>query len=891
MSNAPRTPRQARLLAPRPQAEVDDELAFHLERRIQDYIAQGMDPAMARAAALERFGDLDGVRSECTQLLEDDRRATARRDWFDDLRQDLRFGLRAAVRAPLFSLLAILTLALGIGANTAVFGVVKSVLLDALPYQDSDRLVRVYGRLLDGSNDRGPLSAGTVTDIAQRQRSFASVGAFASNVGEVVLAGTDLPSVVKVQWVEPRLLRTLGVAVVVGRAFHEDDAAPDTAAVVMLTHGAWQRLFAGDRGAIGRTVRINGIPRTVVGILPRRFVGPAGEAELYFPLSLRRYLAHPVRARGSGWLGLVGRMKPGVTWEAANRELVAIAADLAREYPKDNSYVTMTTVPLRDAMVGDTRAPLLVLMASAGLVLIIACANLAGALLSRTLSRRKEFAVRIALGAGRGRLVRQLLTEATLLAVVGGAVGIALAAGGLAVLRGLALPALPAYADLSLDPGALLFTSALALSTGLAFGLVPALSVRRANVQSTLRDETRGTSESRRSRQLRGVLVAGQIALSVSLLAGAGLLARSLWAMITAPPGFNPDDVLTVGVQLPPARYPDERARARFFEQFVERLRGLPGVTNVATTSALPTRVLGRNGVFIVGAPPPADGAVQFVLYASVSDEYFRTLGIPLKSGRVFGPQDGGNTAPTLVISEGMARRFWPNGGALGARVRLGPDPSSTPFTIVGIVGDVRNDPARPDAESITYASSRRDPWGSLGTVTVAIRTAADLVAMLKPIQSEVRAIDPEVALYNATTLQATMASSLSSRRLPVVLMMAFGGLALLLASVGVYAMFASMAAAREREFGVRVALGSSRGAIAALVLRQGAAWMAAGLAGGAVGVAFVARFIRDLLYGVRPFDPIAVGAAVVTLLFCATIALLLPVRRATRADPISVLR
>ena len=891
MSNAPRAPRQARLLAPRPQAEVDDELAFHLERRIQDYIAHGMDPAAARAAALERFGDLDSVRTECTQLLEDDRRATARRDWFDDLRQDLRFGVRGAVRAPLFSVLAIVTLALGIGANTAVFGVVKSVLLDALPYQDSDRLVRVYGRFLDGSNDRSPLSAGTVADIAQRQRSFTSVGAFAGLVGEAVLAGTDLPSVVKVQWVEPRLLRTLGVAAAVGRTFQENDAASDTTTVVMLTHGAWQRLFAGDRGAVGRTVRINGIPRTVVGILPRRFVGPTGEAEVYFPLSLRRYLADPVRARGSGWLALVGRLVPGVTLEAANRELVAIASDLAREYPKDNRYVSVTALPLQDAMVGDTRAPLLVLMASAGLVLIITCANLAAALLSRTLSRRKEFAVRMALGAGRGRLVRQLLTEATLLAVAGGAVGIALAAAGLAVLRGLALPALPAYADLSLDPGALVFTSALALCTGLAFGLAPALSVRRSNVQSTLRDETRGTSESSRSRQLRGVFVAGQIALCVSLLAGAGLLARSLWAMMTAPPGFNPDGVLTVGVQLPPARYPDEQPRARFFEELVHRLRGLPGVTAVATSSALPTQVLGRNGVFIVGAPPPADGTVQFVLYASVSDEYFRTFEIPLKSGRVFGPQDGGDSPPTLIISEGMARRFWPNGGALGARVRLGPDPSSTPFTIVGIVGDVRNDPARPDAESITYASSRRDSWGSLGTVTVAIRTPGDPLAMLKSVQRTVSAIDPEVALHNATTLQATVASSLSSRRLPVVLMMAFGGLALLLASVGVYAMFASMAAAREREFGVRVALGSSRGAIAALVLRQGATWMMVGLAGGAVGMRIVARFIRDLLYGVRPFDPIALGAAVGILGFCATIALLLPVRRATRADPISVLR
>jgi predicted permease len=880
--------RGARPFPARPQAEVDDELTFHLEQRVRDYVARGMDPEAARAAALARFGDLNGVRRECAQMLDDDRRAARRRDWRDDLRQDLRFGMRSALHAPLFSLLAVVTLALGIGANAAVFGVVKSVLLDALPYADADRLVRVYGRFLDGSNERGPLSAGTVVDVAERQRSFARVAAFAGLPREAVYAGADEPRVVNVTWVEPGLFRTLGVSAALGRGFSDDDAVSDTARVVVLTHATWQRLFAGDPGVVGRVVRINGIPRTVVGVLPRSFVGPAGDVDFYFPLDVRSGLRDPVSARGSHWLGLVGRLKPGVTADAAQRELTAIAADLAREHPRENGSITVAAVPLRDALVGDTRTPLLVLMASAGLVLLITCANLAGALLSRTISRRKEFAVRVALGAGRGRLVRQLLTESTVLAIVGGAGGVLLAATGLAMLRRLATQALPPYAELSLDPGALLFTSVLALCTGLAFGVAPALSVGRSNAQSTLRDETRGASESRRSRRLRGALVAAQIALCVSLLSGAGLLARSLWAMTAAPLGFTPDGVLTVAVQLPAAAYESPDDVAHFFGQLEERLRALPGVRSVANVSELPTAVMNRNGITVVGAPPPSSDAQPFVLYASVSDDYFRTLGIPLQSGRPFGAQDHADAPPTMVISEEMARRYWPKGGALGARIRMGPNPSSTPFTVVGIVGDVRNDPARPDAEPMAYGSARRDVRGSR---TLLLRTSGDPLALVQSFRRELSVLDPGVPLRNATPLRAFLADRLTGRRLPVVLMAAFGGLALLLASVGVYAMFASMAAAREREFGIRVALGSSRGAIAGLVLRQGGVWMAAGLAGGAVGVVAVARLLGDLLYGVPPFDPLALGAAAATLLACGTIALLVPVRRATRADPIRVLR
>ena len=885
----PRLPwRRRRPFERTPEAEVNDEIQFHLEERIREYVARGVDPATARAAALDRLGDLRAVRSECTQLLEEDRLAVARRDWFDDLRQDLRFGVRSAMRARLFSLLAVLTLALGIGANAAVFGVVKSVLLDTLPYADADRLVRVYARMEDGSMERSSISAAVTVDLAERQRSFARLATFFHGLLPVTFIGDAGPRIVEAALVGEGFFQTLGVNAVRGRTLRDADTKTGAPNVVVLGWSAWQREFGGSSAVVGKSARIDGQSYEIVGVLPRGFVGPMGAPDFWLPLDIGPALRDPIRARKQHWLALIGRLAPGATPDAARREVARVGADIARDHPESQGGMALWALPLRDDMVGDTRTPLLVLMASAGLVLVITCANLAGALLSRSLSRRKEFAVRVALGAGRGRLVRQLLTESMLLGLAGGAAGLALAALALRSLRQLALPALPAYADLSLDPGAVLVTSALALLTGLAFGLAPALSVGRGTTHGVLRDETRGTSESRRTRRLRGVLVAGQIALCVSLLAGAGLLVRSLWAMATAPLGFDPEGVLTVSVQVPSHAYDSSEARVRFFDQLEERLRGLPGVKGVASAGELPSPNMNRNGLSIEGVTWPAGEGQPFIAYASVSDDFFRTMRIPLREGRTFGPADRADATQAIVISEGMARRYWPRGGAVGARIKLGPNERLPWAQVIGVVGDVRNDPAREQPEPMTYASSRQDAWGSR---TLLLRTAGDPLALVKPLRRELAALDPTFAIHDARTLLALMADRLAGRRLPVVLMIAFGGLALLLASVGVYAMFASMAAAREREFGVRVALGSSRAAIAGLVLRQGGVWMLLGLAAGAAGTVFVSRSIGELLYSVRPFDVVALGTAVGVLGLCAAVALLVPVRRATRADPIAVLR
>jgi putative ABC transport system permease protein len=527
------------------------------------------------------------------------------------------------------------------------------------------------------------------------------------------------------------------------------------------------------------------------------------------------------------------------------------------------------------------------LLASAGLVLLIACANLAGALLSRTLSRRREFAVRVSLGAGRGRLVRQLLTETTLLALAGGAAGLLLAASALGVLRRLSLPVLPAYADLTLDGGAMLATFAVAVLAGMAFGVAPALSVAGTPPQATLRGESRGLSEGRRARRLRGVLVTAQVALCLSLLAGTGLLARSLWAMAATPLGFEADDVLAVRVPLPNARYGSPEARFAFTTEFTERLRALPGVRSAAVAFDVPTRLDNRDGLAIEGRPWPAGVQTPFMLTNVASDEYFRTMGIPLREGRTFGPTENPDSPPVVIISESMARRYWPEGDAVGARIRLGPNHEGPLIEVIGVVGDVRNDLASADAEPTVYYPHRQG-WHAN---TFVIRTAGNPLAFGDGVRSVLEAVDPALTLQEATTMRAVLGQGLAPRRLPLMLLAGFGALALLLAAVGVYAMFANMAIAREHEFGVRMALGSSRADVAALVLRQGALWLAAGLGLGLLGVVATTRVLRNLLFGIAPFDALAIGAAVAALALCATLALIGPVLRATRVDPATVMR
>jgi predicted permease len=873
----------------KPAKEVDHELAFHIEERVKANIKAGMSPEEARRAAEARFGDMTGVRDECVDILTEDRKTQRRRDLLEDLSQDLRFALRSAAHAPVFTILAVVTLALGIGANAAVFGVVKSVLLNSLPYADADRLMRILTPIKSFGEERGAWSAGSISDFRERQKSFAISGAWLPPRDGVYNPG-DQPQILKGRWVEPALFTTLGVKPALGTVFTDADAMRDTAFNIMLSWKAWQTVFGGRPDIVGQRPVINNISRTVVGVLPRDFVMPEEEADYYMGLSIKPFMNDQLSVRGSHNFGMVARLKPGVSPEAADRELHTIGDELEKLYAKDNNGIGMMGRPLRDAMVGKTRTPLLVLFISAGLVLLITCANLAGALLSRTISRRKEFAVRVALGAGRGRLVRQLLTESALLAVAGAVVGVFLAIALLGALRGLSLSVIPNYANLTLDTGAILVTFAIALVTGIAFGLGPALSVGRSDPQMTLRDETRGSTESIRSRQMRGALVAGQIALCVSLLAAAGLLGRSLWAMTHAPLGFDPDHTLTFTIQLPTGRYPFEPATQRiaFHDRFEERIKAIPGVKGVTLTSGLPTKIANSNGIFIQSRPWAPNEAVPFITTARVSEDFFKTLHVPLIAGRTFTTADVEGSTPVLVVTEALAKRYFPNGNAVGQQIRWGPPNPNQPWvTIIGVVGNIRNDPLALSPEPLMFFSLRQAPYGEIAV----IRTTGDPNAIVNTVRAALKSVDPALPMYDIKTYDDVVSEGFAARRLAVLLMGSFGVLALLLASVGVYAMFTSMAAAREREFGVRIALGGSRSSVAGLVLRQGGQWMLVGLAIGAAGIFVAARLVQSQLTGVPPFDPFTIAAAVLVLLVCAGVALLVPVRRASRVDPISVLR
>jgi putative ABC transport system permease protein len=879
MERKPR--RSGRLFRPAPGAEVHEELEFHLEARIRENIERGMDPEAARAAALARFGNVAAREQECAELLAAERRGERRRDWLGDLRQDVQFGVRSAVRAPLFSMLAILTLALGIGANAAVFGVVKSVLLDSLPYSDAGELVRIYS---DFQNyDRSSVSAGAATDLAARLRTASAVAGFNFSTFDATWVDDGAARLIPAASVTPNFFATLGVNAMLGRTFADEDL---TGQVLLISHGAWQREFGGDADVIGRTMQLGTSTWEIIGVLPAGFAGPMGPADLWFPLNLEGMLADPASARGQHWMGVIARLRPGATLEALEQDLRRMDAELAAEHPDHDQGRRFVAVPIRDAMVGQTRTPLLVLLASAALVLLITCANLAGALLSRTITRRREFAVRVALGARRGRLIRQLLTESALIAAAGAAAGLALAALGLGAVRELATTALPAYADLSLDGGLVLITVAAALLTALAFGLAPALAAGSWQPQGTLREESRNSTESRRAGRLRGVLVAAQIALSLSLLTGAGLLVRSLDALTSAPLGFNPDGVMTARVQLPAARYETEEDRTLFFRELQERFAALPGVEGVASVTQLPSSTMSSNVLTVEGLTLPGDGPT-FIPYMSVSDDYFDVARIPLLRGRRFGPEETPDGTPSIIISETMARRYW-DGDALGRRLRVSPHTAERWGVIVGIVADVRLDPAIGEPEAMAYASNRQDAaWNGRDFL---LRTAGDPGAVVNPMRRTLADLDPLLPLRHPRTWRDIVAERMTGRRLPVLLMSAFGLLALILSSVGVYAMSATMTAAREREFGVRMALGSSRSAIAGLVVRQGAAWMAAGLLGGMLGVLLIGRMIAGLLYDVAPLDPLTIVLAVCVLLLSAAIAVLVPVRRATRADPVAVL-
>ena len=882
--------RYLRFWGPNVDADVDDELAFHFDMRVRDYEARGLTAEDARQAAAERFGDIQDIGGALRAHDWRRERGRRRKEYMSDLTSDLRYGLRSFGRAPAFTAVALLTLALGIGATTAIFSVVNTVILRPLPYPEADRIVQVWmdNRRMGVQEDLH--SYPNFADLRDQNRVFSDMATYVTsgyNLTTGCREGECEPQRVGALFSSSDLFRVLRVTPILGRAFTTAEDAPGRDGVVLIGHGLWTRLFAQDRNAIGRTVRLNGRERTVIGVLPQSFAFPNRDTEIWVPIALDD---DDKQARSSFGFYAVARLKPGVAFARAVNDLDALGRRLEQQYPT-NKDLGVHLVPLPEQVVGRTlRTSLWVMMAAVAAVLLIACANVANLMLSRAAVREREISVRVALGAARTRLIRQLLTESVLLSTLGATLGVALAWVGLRVLTRIAPTDIPRLDQLRIDPLALAVTLGLAIVTGLTFGLAPAVQSSRAAVASALREATRGGTGGRRAQRLRRVLVAGQIALVVVLLTGAGLLIRSFLHLQRVDLGFRPDHLLTMRFSMPRAKYPTPQAAAAFQSALLERTRQIPGVQGAALVSdiflsATPTsttvRIDGREMT-------PEERNLEVPLDA-VSADYFRVMGIPLRRGRAFTAADGTDAPPVVIINETMARRFWPNEDPLGKRFRYGGDQSTAPLmTIVGVVADMRRTGF--DAP-VRYETFRPNTQRVLTYLTLVLRTAGDPLTMVAPVRAQFRSIDPEQPVFEVASMDQLLSSMVAQRRFSMALLGIFAALALVLGVVGVYGVTSYLVTQRTREVGVRLALGAQPSQVVGLVVRQGMIVAAIGLVGGLVGALIAGRFMTGLLYGVSPYD-LATLAGVTAVIALATLAAnWVPALRAAHVDPLTALR
>ena len=801
---------------------------------------------------------------------------------------DLRFALRMLLRSPGVSAAAIVTLALGIGANTAIFTVVDGVLLRPLPYPDSARLLTINGSYPSMGRMRAALSYLEYRDVLAQATTLAGVAAYEH--ADVNLSGTGgAPERVTLGFASATLFPTVGVQPFLGRGFSaaEERAGDDQA--VVLSYATWHERFGGDPRVVGRTMLLDNVPYRVVGVLPRGFAF-SGPCDVWIPLST----SLPATAdRGSHWLRVIARMRPGVARAQVDAELSAIAARLRERDPGIyGDRWQLVEQPLIDRLVGDARPALLVLLGAVAFVLLIACANVANLMLARATARRREMAVRSALGASPGRLMRQLLTESLLLSLVGAALGVLLALWGVDALLALAPDALPRASEVALDGRVLAFSLALALATGLAFGLVPALAASRPNLDG-LRDGARGASAARG--RLKRALVVGELALSLTLLVGAGLMVRSFLELRAVDPGIAPEHVLTLRVGLPtPKGEPtaDDRARwVAWFARATARLRQLPGARAAAATDILPFDGNDSRYTFdIEGEPPRRVADLPHEEVREVTPGYFEALGIPLVRGRVPGDGDDAAAPRIVVVNQALARRYWPHGeDPVGRRIKLHGEGRSGWSTIVGVVGDVRgfglDQPARPEL-FVPYAQLT-DSAG----MAIVVRSDGDAAALAPSVRAALAEVDATQPIFDVQPMSALIASSLAQRRFALVLMLVFAGVALLLAAVGVYGVMSYSVAQRTQELGIRVALGASTANVLGLVVGDGLRLIAAGLVAGLGGALALTRLIASLLFSVSPTDPATFAVLALLLAAVALVAIVIPARRALRVDPMQALR
>jgi len=803
--------------------------------------------------------------------------------WEDEMFQDLRYGVRMLLKQPGFTLVALLTLALGIGANTAIFSVVNAVLLRALPYPQSEQLVMLWQGGQRGEPGQMPLSPPELMDYRAEQQVFEHIAAH--TMADANLSGGGEPERLPAAVVSADWFAVLKTPPLSGRAFLPEEHQPGQNNSVVLSYGLWQRRFGGDDGALGRAIMLNGRARTVVGIMPAGFRHPA-TAELWLPLAFTHEQLSPA-FRPRHYLDAIARCKDGVTIAQAQENIRAIAARFPNSGP---AGMPARLVSLREQLVGQVKAPLYVLLSAVGFVLLIACANVGNLLLARASARQAEMAVRRALGAGRGRLLRQLLTESVALAGAGGALGILLAWWGKRALATLLAEVIPLAHEIRLDARVLGFAFALSVLTGLLFGLAPAWQASKADLTETLKHGAKSLMGFSRQRA-RSALAVAQMALALVLLAGAGLLLRSFYRLTQVNPGFNPAQVLTADVALPFARYDTGTKQTAFYQQIVAHLKALPGAQSVGIVSDLPLSGMNADRSFTHDGVPPDQQQRRppSADYRHCSPDYFEAIGIPLSRGRVFTEQDAPGAQPVAIVNEKLARRIWPNEDAVGKRIAFFSAQGTDPWmVVVGVVGDVKHRGLSVETRPEIYVPHAQAP---IGTMTMVIRAAGDPAAMTAAVRGAVQALDADQPLFNVRTLERLRADSLAPQRFSLSLLGLFAVIALSLAALGIYGVISYAVSQRRREIGIRVALGAQSRDVLRLVVGQGMKLALIGTGAGLAASFALTRLMSKLLFGVGPTDPLTFVVIALLLLGVALVACWVPARRATKVDPMTALR
>jgi predicted permease len=886
MSDTPGPARQFRFswLSKRQVAsDVDAELAFHLARRVDELIERGLSPEEARREAATRFGNLEFTRQYCRD--EDVRREREVRatTMIDELKQDLLYALRSLRSAPGFAVVALLTLALGIGANTAIFSVVRGVLLSPMPFPDGDRVVRVWHVNRTENDLRSQVSEPDFLEWKAETKRFQSLAAYWYSPGgsSADLTGNGTPERIQGAYITPGFFETLGASAAIGQTIRADQAVAGNDRFIVLSDGLWRRRFGADRSIVGRSLTIGSDPYTVLGVMPPSFTFPADRLDFWIPLSTMGPDAIG-RQRGSRFLDVFGRLAPGVTQAQAYDELAAITRRVAEREEGAQGWTDVSMLPVRDALVGDVRRPLLVLLGAVAFVLLITCVNIAGLLLARATARQRELAVRSALGAGRGRILRQLLTESVVLALIGGALGVGLAYAGVSALGALGTADLPRATSVRIDGTVLAYAFAVSTIAGVLFGLLPAIRATSRNLQGVLRAGSRG-SVGNAGQRLRGALVVAEVALAVILVVGAGLAMKSFARLLEVNPGFNPKNVLAVRLGIPYDRYGDRVPQ--YYDALLTRLAAVPGVEAVGAAKDYPLRGTGElRGVTVVGgAEGSAEKAIRLPAL-HVSEDFFRAMGIPLRAGRTFTPADRQGAPLVWIVNEAFARKYWPNESAVGKTLRMGP----ASIEVIGVVGDFRQRSLSEPPEPYAYMHYRQNMRAGL---SFAIRTNGDPLRYANAIRDAIWSVDRDQTITSVESMESLVGSTVARPRLLAALLFLFGVMGLSLGALGIYGVLAYAVSQRRQEIGVRVALGATPRSVLGLIIGQGMTLAVGGVVAGIAGALLLTRVMTTVLYNVRATDPLTFVTVVVVLLGTALLASWLPARRALRIDPVQALR